>query len=189
MGGRRLDAGGLEGVLDDGFEDVDVFEEPAPAVVGEPAEGLGAVVVESLPDLDEAGLVQDLEVPAEVAVGEVAEFLQVGEDDAARVGDQRRHDPQPGLLVEDALEALVGEPAGRLAGLVFSRRHGRAPGCDRARRRPGAGPRRRAGPWPRGTAPHRRAPGPARPARSPGRRPRPRRSPAAAAGTRRRSPG
>ena len=50
----------------------------------------GRLLVESLPDLDEAGLVQDLEVPAEVAVGEVAEFLQVGEDDAARAARPAR---------------------------------------------------------------------------------------------------
>ena len=75
--GRRL-----EGVLDDGLEHVDVLEEPAAAVVGDPAEGLRPVLVEALPDLDEAGLVEHLEVPAEVAVGEVAQLLEVGEDHA-----------------------------------------------------------------------------------------------------------
>ena len=33
---------------------------------------------------------QDLEVPAQVAVGEVAEFLEVGEDHAARAGRPAR---------------------------------------------------------------------------------------------------
>ena len=75
--------------------------------------------MEPLPDLDEAGLVEHLEVPAEVAVGQVAEFLEVGEDDAAGVGDQRGHDAQPGLLVEDALQPLVGEAAGDSSGVVL----------------------------------------------------------------------
>ena len=40
------------------------------ADVGEPAGRLGAVPLEPLADLDEARLVEDLEVAAEVAVGE-----------------------------------------------------------------------------------------------------------------------
>ena len=41
------------------------IEEAAAALVGQAAEGLGAVVAEALPDLNEARLVQGLEVPAE----------------------------------------------------------------------------------------------------------------------------
>ena len=43
-------------------------------------------MVEALPDLDESGLVQDLEMPAEVSVGEMAELLQLREDDARAGG-------------------------------------------------------------------------------------------------------
>src|ERR1700731_4202905 len=88
-GGDGCGAGGVEGVADDGLEHVDIVQKPAPAFVGDPAQGLGTVLVEPFPDFDEAGLVQDLEVPAEVAIGQVAEFLEVGEDQAAGVGDQR----------------------------------------------------------------------------------------------------
>ena len=54
---------------------------------------------------------EHLEVPAEVAVGQRAEILQVVEEQALGVGDQRREDAQPGLLVDDPLEPVVGEPA------------------------------------------------------------------------------
>ena len=100
---------GLRGVLDDGFEDIDVLEEPAPSFVGDAAEGLRPFLVVAFPDLDQAGLVQDLEVPAQVAVGQVAEFFQVREDNATGLGDQRGHDAEPCFFVEDALEAIVSD--------------------------------------------------------------------------------
>ena len=74
----------------DVLQHVDVFEEPPAALVGEPAEGLRALVVEALPDLDEPLLVEHLEVPAEVAVGQGAEVLQVGEEEALGVGRRAR---------------------------------------------------------------------------------------------------
>src|SRR5271157_5762564 len=150
VGGRGGLGCRLESVLDHGLEDVDVLEEPAATLVGDPAKGLRAILVEPFPDLDEAGLVEDLEMTAEVAVGQVAQLLEVREDDAARVGDQRGHDAEPGLLVEDSLQALVSKAARRFLWSGFRRRHGPAPGSGKARRRQAVAPRRREGPWPRG---------------------------------------
>src|SRR5512135_1282106 len=78
-GGPGGGLGGGQGIGDDVFEDADVFEEAATSLLGQAAEGLGAVLLEPLADLDESGLVEDLEVPAEIAVGQGAEFLEVGE--------------------------------------------------------------------------------------------------------------
>src|SRR5271157_1538050 len=183
LGGR------LESVLDQGLEDVDVLEEPAATLVGDPAKGLRAILVEPFPDLDEAGLVEDLEMTAEVAVGQVAQLLEVREDDAARIGDQRGHDAEPGLLVEDSLQALVSKAARRFLWSGFRRRHGPAPGSGKARQRQAVAPRRREGPWPRGSERAGLASEPASPTRSSGRRPPRRTWTGVEAGRRRRCPG
>src|SRR5262249_55659243 len=122
------------------------------------------------------------------AVGQVAHLLEVGEDDPARLRDQRGHDAEPRLLVEDALQSVVGEPACRLARSVFGLKHDYTPGSGKERAPPRAGPRRTERPSTREKAPPRHAPRPAQRAPSPGRTPPPRTSAWAAAGTRRKSP-
>ena len=87
----------------------------------EPAERLRPPVLESLPDFDESRLFQHVEMPAQVAVGQRAEPLEIREQQPLGPHDERRHDPEPRLLVQHALEAVVGEASGlrELAGLFL----------------------------------------------------------------------
>ncbi len=85
VGGRRL--GRLVGrrslgvsVSDDALELGQVVLEASAAERSQAAEGLRAFPLLTLAHLDEAGLVEDLDMPAEVAVGEGAELLQLAEE-------------------------------------------------------------------------------------------------------------
>ena len=69
--------------------------------------------VETLLDLDDAIVLQHLEVPAQVTVGQPAELLQIAERQTLGIGDQRRQYAEPRLLVDDTIEPLVGEAAVR----------------------------------------------------------------------------
>src|SRR5439155_8424633 len=93
----------------------------------------------------------DLQVPAQVAVGQQAQFLQVVEQQALWVRDQRGHDPQTGLLVDDAFQAVVGEAAGRINRFGFVVRHRVVRGSSRGPRPRRTGQWRTARPSPTGT--------------------------------------
>ena len=75
----------------------------------EPAQCLWPPVFESLPHFDEPGLLEHVEMPAEIAVRQCAEPLQIREQQAFGAHDERCHDPQPGFLVQHALEPVIGE--------------------------------------------------------------------------------
>ena len=95
------------------LEYVDVFEETSAPRFGQAAESLGAVLVVTLPDLQQTLFLQHLEMPAEVAVSQGAQVLEVGEDQSLGMRDEGSQDAQPGLLVEDPLETFIREPAAR----------------------------------------------------------------------------
>ena len=71
--------GRLGRVADHALQHGEILEEAAASGGGEAAGGLGPVAVVALADLDEARLLQHLEMAAEIAVREAAELLQVGE--------------------------------------------------------------------------------------------------------------
>ena len=57
----------------------------------------------------EAGLMERLQMPTEVAVGQRTQVLQLVEQPTFRLCGQRGEDAQPRLLVQQPVEALVGE--------------------------------------------------------------------------------
>jgi len=102
----------------------EVGDEPLPPLGTEPAQRLRPAVLETLPDFDEPGLAQHVEVAAQVSVRERAQPLQLGEQDALGSRDERRHDPEPRLFVQHAVEALVREPSGHVLRPDLLFRHG-----------------------------------------------------------------
>ena len=126
-------------------------------------------------------------MPAQVAVGEMAHFLQLGEDNSRRLRDQGRHDAEPAF--SGTRPAHVGETAVALPALALDRDM-IALQCEvKARRRPAVGLLRTAGPSPRSRAALPCGQARARQGRFPGRIRPPRRSAAVAGGRRRRYPG
>lgn len=107
---------GLRGVGDDAFEFADVLDEAGAAVVGQAAKRLRTIVAGPFPDFDEAGFLQDFEMPTEVSIGEVAELFEFVEEQTVGVRDERRDDSQAGLLVDDPFESIVGKAAGLAGG-------------------------------------------------------------------------
>ena len=100
----------------------------------DPAQRLRPVALEALGHLDQPGLLQHLQVAAEVAVGEAAEPLQVGEHQALGVGGQRGQHAEPRPLVDHPVEALVGEAAGLSSSMRLRRSAApRPPASGRAR--------------------------------------------------------
>src|SRR5690242_6790172 len=67
----------------------------------------------ALDDFDQAGLLQHLEIPAEIAVGQPAKLLQVGEGQSLRVRHQRGQQAKPCLFMDDAVEPRIGERRAR----------------------------------------------------------------------------
>src|SRR5947209_14300789 len=63
----------------------------------------------ALGDVDETRLLQHLQMTAEIAVGQSAEQLEIGERQSFRMRHQRSQEPKPRLLVDDAVETVVGE--------------------------------------------------------------------------------
>src|SRR2546426_7025292 len=119
----RVGAGGGRCIGDHGLEDREIVEE-APAPRGrEPAGRLRAMVAEALRDLDQAGLLEDAQMAAQVAVGQAAELLQVAEGEPLGVGGQRGEKRETRPLVDHAVEPLVGKAPRR----GVSSRHRRRP--------------------------------------------------------------
>lgn len=79
---------------------------------GEPAEGMGPVVAEAFPDLDDACVVEYLQMPAEVAVGQGTEFFQIVEQQAFGVSEKGSQDAEASLFMEQPIEAVISESPG-----------------------------------------------------------------------------
>src|SRR3569832_627242 len=139
---RILPAGGLGGVAHQPFEHGEIVEEAAAAGLGEAAGGGRTVALEALGDLDETGLLQHLQMPGEIAVGQAAELLEIGEGQPLRMAHQRGQKAEPRFLMDHAVEAVIGK---RRA--VLSLRHRRL--RMRNKGSPPSAPARprTAGPW------------------------------------------
>src|SRR3984957_14302095 len=101
--------GSLGCIAHEAFEHREIVEKAATAVFRQTAARMRSVALITLGDLDQPGFLQHLEVPAEVAVGETAELLEIGEGQSLGVGDQRGEHAEPGLLVNDPVKSFVGE--------------------------------------------------------------------------------
>ncbi len=117
---KVLAASGPGGVANDLFEDGEVVQESLSAVGGQAAGGQWPVLFIALYDLHQPGFLQDLKMPAEVAVREAAQLFQVGERQALGLGDQGGEDAESGFLMDDAVQSLVGERG--LAGVRLGHR-------------------------------------------------------------------
>ena len=98
-------------VVDDAFQFGEVGEESAFSRCGEGDARLGTGGRQGAVDLDQTGFVKNVKVPAEVAVGQRAQLFQLGEEQSLRLRGQGHEDAGAGLLVQDAVEAVVAEPA------------------------------------------------------------------------------
>src|SRR3954447_1963720 len=144
---RRLLAGRRRGVADEALEHGQIIEEAAASGLGQPAGGVWAIALIALGDLDEASLLEHLQMARQIGVGEPAQLLEVGEGKALRMRHQRGQQAEPGLLVDDAIEALVGK---RRAAVSLRHRSLRSQntGCPPS----SLGRSRTAGPWSMATA-------------------------------------
>ena len=75
----------------------------------EPKITAAAVAIVAANDFDHFGFFKNTEMAAEIAVGERAELLEVVEGQAFGIGDERRENAEPRALVNDTVEAFVGE--------------------------------------------------------------------------------
>src|SRR6476620_8883178 len=75
-GSRTL---GFQGVADNGFEDGNILEETSPAFIREPDQRLGPVARMLLRYFHKTGFAERLQVPAQVAVRELAQVFEVVE--------------------------------------------------------------------------------------------------------------
>ncbi len=127
-------AGGPGGVGHDALQLADILQKTLAARRGQMADRQRPVAVEALSDIDEAGLLKKLQVAAEVAVGQGAEFLEVVEREALGMPGEGGDDAEARLLVDEAFQPFVGVARGTLRG-VRPGFHGGAPVCSTAWRR------------------------------------------------------
>src|SRR5262249_3545409 len=99
----------------------------------DPAHRLWPVVVVAFHDVDQACLLEHGEVATEIAVGERTHLLQVAEGETLGMGDERGQHAETRLLVDDAIEPVIGEAAAAF-GLAISFRHLALRCCGKARR-------------------------------------------------------
>lgn len=52
---------------------------------------------------------KDMEVPAQIAIGQRAKLLEIIEEETLRMGDERCKNAETGALMNDSVEAFVGE--------------------------------------------------------------------------------
>src|SRR5262249_50336347 len=107
---------------------------------------LRAIVLITLPDLHQSRVAQDLQMPAQVAVGQGAEFLEIVKHQPAGMRGKRRDDAKPGLFVDETIQPVVGKAAAVFRFLRI--RHEDAPMSSRECRRPTTGRRRTESPSP-----------------------------------------
>src|SRR5262245_209708 len=87
---NRCAFGARQRVADDALELFEIRDEAAPAVGREPDECLGPPLFEAFPHFDQMRFAQNIEVTAEIAVGERAQTAQHGELESLRMCDERR---------------------------------------------------------------------------------------------------
>ena len=75
------------------FQHGEIIEKAAAAGFGQAATGMRPVAFIAFGDLHEAGLLQHLEVPAQIAVGQAAKLPEIGESQAFRMRHQRGQQP------------------------------------------------------------------------------------------------
>src|SRR5229473_3292973 len=112
-GGQDTEPGGsgfgLARVTNQPLEHGQIVEKAASAAFRQATTGMRPVALITLGDVDEACFLQHLKMAAEIAVGQPAELLQVGESQSLGMRDQRGQKAEPGLLVNDAIETVIGE--------------------------------------------------------------------------------
>src|SRR3954452_19924866 len=102
-------AGGFRRISKQSLEYRQIFNEPAAAEPGKTAGGVRPAAFITLAYFDQSGFLQHLEVPAEIAVGEPAELLEISERQSLRMRRQRGQQAEPRLLMDHPIEAVIGK--------------------------------------------------------------------------------
>src|SRR5713101_6907622 len=93
------------------LQHLDVFEIAAAPEGRDPAHRLWPVVVETLRDLHHPRFLQNLQMPAQVAVAQRAQLLQVVETQPLGMRDQRSENAEARPLVDQSIQPFVREAA------------------------------------------------------------------------------
>ena len=75
---------GRRRISNDLLEHPQVLHVAVPTLFGNAANSLRSIALETLRDRDEAGFLQNLYVPAQIAIGEAAQLLQVAKAQSGR---------------------------------------------------------------------------------------------------------
>lgn len=70
-------------------------------------------MLETLPEFNQFPLLQDLKMTVQIPVREPTEVFQITEQESFRVSNQRSEHAEARALVDQAIEALIAESAGR----------------------------------------------------------------------------
>src|SRR3982750_1887562 len=97
-------------VVNDLFELFEIRNESLAAVGAQPAECLRPPVFKSFPHVDEASLAQHVEMTTQITVRQRAQTFQFSEAQPCGAGDERRHEAEPRLLMEHALQPFIRKP-------------------------------------------------------------------------------
>src|ERR1700736_4044521 len=73
------------------LEHSQIIKKPAAANFREPATGVRSVALVAFPDFDQPGLLEHPEMAAEIAIGESAEQLEIGESQSLGMRHERGH--------------------------------------------------------------------------------------------------
>src|SRR3974377_730249 len=79
---RSFPAGGSRGIAHQSFQHGEIFEKATASDPGKTAGGVRTVALIALGYLEKPRFLQDLKVPAEIAVGQAAKLLEVGKGQA-----------------------------------------------------------------------------------------------------------
>src|SRR5262245_6547709 len=102
-------AGGLRRVTNQPLKHGQIVEKAAAANFRKAAARVRPVALVAFGDLDQPGFLEHLQMTAEIAVGESAELLEISESQSLGMCHERGQQPEPGLFVNDTIEAVVGE--------------------------------------------------------------------------------
>ena len=87
------------------FQHADVLGEPSPTAGRQAIHGLWSWSCRALPDVYQTRLTQNVQVPAEISVGERAHCFQIVEKQPLGIGRQRGQNAQARLFVHNTVEA------------------------------------------------------------------------------------
>src|SRR5262245_55609651 len=95
---------GARRVTHDLLKHIEILQVAFAALARNLAERLRAIVLKAFDDLNEPRLFQHLKMPAEIAVGDIAELLEIAEQQPFRVRHKRGEHAQTHLFVDHTIK-------------------------------------------------------------------------------------